>query len=202
MEKVGLPPPKKIIGGKTWAGPPTKEDESNGDNNVEDDNNDGDNVVLLEPNINPQFDSKDLYKVLGVPVNATERQIKSAYFNLAKKHHPDRQPIHLSKDDANKTFSFINNAYEILGDTEKRRVHDVSLPIGEVINVDGEGNDDEDIYDDSDDSDDDSDDDGKNVDEDRPPEKDRTLFLGAWEKSITFAILLGCNHSSAQLMVG
>jgi DnaJ-domain-containing protein 1 len=67
------------------------------DNNVEDDNNDGDDAI---PIITPQFDSKDLYKVLGVPMNATERQIKSAYFNLAKKHHPDCQPIHLSKDDA------------------------------------------------------------------------------------------------------
>jgi hypothetical protein len=41
------------------------------DNNVEDDNNDGDNAVPLEPNITPQFYSKDLYKVLGVPMNAT-----------------------------------------------------------------------------------------------------------------------------------
>jgi hypothetical protein len=55
-----------------------------GDNNVEDDNNDGDNAVPLAPNISPQFDSKDLYKVLGVPSNATEQQIKSAYLNLAK----------------------------------------------------------------------------------------------------------------------
>jgi hypothetical protein len=108
----------------------------------EDDNVD---AVPLEPNITPQFDSKDLYKVLGVPMNATERQIKSAYPNLAKKHHPDRQPNNLSKDDANRTIALINNAYEILWDTEKRRLHDASLPIGEVTNVDGEGNDDEDI---------------------------------------------------------
>ncbi len=153
------------------------EDENNGDNNVKDDYNDGDNAVLPDSKITPQSDSKDLYKVLGVPMNATERQIKSAYFNLAKKHHPDRQPIHLSKDDVNTTFSFISNAYEILGDTEKRRVYDASLPIGEVINVDGEGNEDEDIDDDND-----SDDDGINVDEDRPPEKDRTLFPCNWEK--------------------
>jgi hypothetical protein len=145
--------------------------ENNGDNNVEDDINDGDDAVPLEPNISPQFNSKDLYKVLGVSMNTTERQIKSAYFNLAKKHHPDRQPVHLSKDDANITFSCISNAYEILGDTEKRREHDASLLIGKVIYVDGEGNDDEDIDDDND-----SDDDGINFDEDRPPEKDRTLF--------------------------
>jgi hypothetical protein len=38
----------------------------------ENDNNDGDRAVLLAPNISPQFNSKDLYKVLGVPMNATE----------------------------------------------------------------------------------------------------------------------------------
>jgi hypothetical protein len=75
-----------------------------GNNNVEVDNNDGDNAVPLAPNISPQFNSSDLYKVLGVLLNATERQIKSAYFNLAKKHHPDCRPIHLSKDDANRIF--------------------------------------------------------------------------------------------------
>jgi hypothetical protein len=80
------------------------EDENNGDNNAEDNNNDGDGAVPLAPKITPQFDSKDLYKVLGAPMNATERQIKSAYFNLAKKHHPECQPIHLSKDDANLIF--------------------------------------------------------------------------------------------------
>jgi hypothetical protein len=78
-----------------------------GNNNVEDDNNDGDDAVPLATNISPQFDSSDIYKVLGVPLNATERQIKSAYFNLAKKHHPDRQPIHLSKDDANRSFLLL-----------------------------------------------------------------------------------------------
>ncbi len=87
-------------------------------------------------------------------------------------------------------FSFINNAYEILGDMEKRRLHDASLPIGEVINVDGEGNYDEDIDDDND-SDDHSDNDGINVDEDRPPEKDRILFPCDWEKVFNFCYTPG-----------
>ncbi len=98
-----------------------------GDNNVEDDNNDGDGAVLLAPNISPQFDSKDLYKVLGVSMNATEQQIKRVYRNLARRHHPDCISIHLSKDDSNRNFTFIYNAYEILGDAKKRRVHDTSL---------------------------------------------------------------------------
>ena len=77
------------------------EDENNGDNN------DGDRASPLAPNITPQFDSKDLYKVLGVPTNATVAQIKRAYRNLAKTHHPDRQPNHLSKDDSNIIFLLL-----------------------------------------------------------------------------------------------
>jgi hypothetical protein len=40
-------------------------------------------------------------------MNATEQQIKIAYRNLAKKHHPDCIPVHLSKDDANRIFSLF-----------------------------------------------------------------------------------------------
>ncbi len=40
---------------------------------VEEDNNDVERAVLLAPIIPPQFESKDLYKVLGDPMNATER---------------------------------------------------------------------------------------------------------------------------------
>ncbi len=60
------------------------EDENNGNNNAEGNNNDGDRAVPLAPNISPQFNSKDLYKVLGVPMNATDQQIKIVYRNLAK----------------------------------------------------------------------------------------------------------------------
>ena len=60
---------------------------------VEDDNNDDVRAVPLAPMITPQFDSKDLYKVLGVLMNATDQQIKSWYRILARLHHPDCQPI-------------------------------------------------------------------------------------------------------------
>jgi DnaJ-class molecular chaperone len=103
-------------------------------------------------------------------MNATDWQIKSLYCILARLYHPDRQPINLSKDDSNRTFAFINNAYEILGNTEKRRVHDVSLRIGEADNGDAEGYDDEDKENDKDnDNDDDSNGDGV-----RPPEEAST----------------------------
>lgn len=63
----------------------------------------------------------DPYKVLGVTKGASAADIKSAFRNLAKKNHPDQNP-----DDpkAKERFSKINNAYDILSDTEKRAQFD------------------------------------------------------------------------------
>ncbi len=60
---------------------------------------------------------KDPYVVLGVGKGASEAEIKKAYRGLAKKYHPDQ-----NKDDpkAKEKFSEASQAYEILGDKEKR----------------------------------------------------------------------------------
>ena len=60
---------------------------------------------------------RDPYNVLGVPRSATEAEVKSAFRKLAKRYHPDR-----NKDDpkAKEMFAEINNAYEIVGDKDKR----------------------------------------------------------------------------------
>ncbi len=65
--------------------------------------------------------SKDLYQVLGVSKTATAAEIKSAYRKLARKYHPD-----LNKDDKNaaEKFKEISNAYDIIGDAEKRKKYD------------------------------------------------------------------------------
>lgn len=65
--------------------------------------------------------NKDLYQILGVSKTATEAEIKSAYRKLARKYHPD-----LNKDDANaaEKFKEISNAYDIIGNTEKRKKYD------------------------------------------------------------------------------
>lgn len=64
---------------------------------------------------------RDPYDVLGVPRTAAHKDIKSAFRKLAKKYHPDQNP-----DDpkAKERFSEANQAYEILGDEDKRKAFD------------------------------------------------------------------------------
>lgn len=66
---------------------------------------------------------KDYYEVLGVPKKAAEKDIKSAYRKLARKWHPDAN----LKDTkaAEEKFKEIQEAYEVLGDPEKRKKYDV-----------------------------------------------------------------------------
>lgn len=62
----------------------------------------------------------DFYEVLGVSRDATESQIKKAYRKLSLKYHPDKDP----SEEAKKKFVELANAYEVLGDEEKRRIYD------------------------------------------------------------------------------
>ncbi|MDQ2087815.1 DnaJ C-terminal domain-containing protein [Herbivorax sp. ANBcel31] len=64
---------------------------------------------------------KDYYNVLGVDKNATQDEIKKAYRKLAKKYHPD---INKDNKEAEKKFKEANEAYEVLGDEEKRKKYD------------------------------------------------------------------------------
>ena len=65
--------------------------------------------------------TKDYYKVIGVPHDADERQIKAAYRKLSKQHHPDKAAKQgLTKEDAEKKMASINEAYEVLSDPELR----------------------------------------------------------------------------------
>ncbi len=64
---------------------------------------------------------KDFYKTLGVDKNASADEIKSAYRKLAKKYHPDLNP---NDETAAAKFKEINEAYEVLGDEQKRKNYD------------------------------------------------------------------------------
>ncbi len=64
---------------------------------------------------------KDYYKVLGVARGATDQEIKKAYRKLAMKYHPDRNQGDKAAED---TFKDINEAYEVLGDKDKRARYD------------------------------------------------------------------------------
>ena len=66
---------------------------------------------------------KDYYAILGVPKGAAEKDIKSAYRKLARKWHPDQNPE--NQKEAEEKFKEISEAYEVLGDPEKRRKYDV-----------------------------------------------------------------------------
>jgi DnaJ homolog subfamily C member 3 len=64
---------------------------------------------------------KDYYKILGVPRDADERDIKRTYRKLTKEHHPDKaQARGVPKEEAEKKMAAINEAYETLSDPELR----------------------------------------------------------------------------------
>jgi molecular chaperone DnaJ len=64
---------------------------------------------------------QDYYKVLDLPRNAGEADIRKSYRRLAMRHHPDRNP---GDKDAEDKFKEAKEAYEILSDAQKRAVYD------------------------------------------------------------------------------
>ncbi|VDM66961.1 unnamed protein product, partial [Strongylus vulgaris] len=63
---------------------------------------------------------EDYYKTLGIKKDASAKEIKKAYFQLAKKYHPD---VNKSKE-AQEKFQEISEAYEVLSDDNKRQEYD------------------------------------------------------------------------------
>jgi DnaJ-class molecular chaperone len=73
--------------------------------------------------------SDDYYDMLGVSRDATQAQIKRAYRRRALELHPDRQG---GRGDEGEAFQRLTQAYEVLGDPEKRRRYDRATSLGTV----------------------------------------------------------------------
>ena len=65
--------------------------------------------------------AKDFYEILGVKRSASDDDIKRAYRKLARKYHPD---VNAGDKAAETKFKEISEAYNILGDSEKRKKYD------------------------------------------------------------------------------
>lgn len=79
---------------------------------------------------------KDLYALLGVTPSATEDEIKKAYRKCALRLHPDKQASKSEpeKAEAESKFKAVNEAYEILGDPEKKQRYDSGVDVEDMDN--------------------------------------------------------------------
>jgi len=69
-----------------------------------------------------QSKEKNYYKILGLARSATEKEIKKAYRDLARKWHPDKNPDNI--EEAEKMFTDIGEAYEVLSDDDLKARYD------------------------------------------------------------------------------
>ncbi|QID87352.1 DnaJ- protein scj1 [Saccharomyces pastorianus] len=77
--------------------------------------------VILSLLLLPLILAQDYYAILDIGKDASEKEIKSAYRQLSKKYHPDKNA---GSDEAHHKFIEIGEAYEVLSDPEKKKVYD------------------------------------------------------------------------------
>uniref|UniRef100_M4BD87 DnaJ homolog subfamily C member 16 n=1 Tax=Hyaloperonospora arabidopsidis (strain Emoy2) TaxID=559515 RepID=M4BD87_HYAAE len=68
--------------------------------------------------------SKDYYKLLEVPEDVSDRELKKSYRQLALKYHPDKAEDAADVETAKEKFVQVSEAYEVLSDPEKRKEYD------------------------------------------------------------------------------
>ncbi|XP_055378002.1 dnaJ homolog subfamily C member 30, mitochondrial-like isoform X2 [Condylostylus longicornis] len=81
-------------------------------------------LALLQRGIRISVFNMNHYKALGLPPNATQNDIKAAYYKLSMLYHPDKNK---GSDDAAKKFREITAAYEVLGNLRLRRLYDKGI---------------------------------------------------------------------------
>lgn len=86
----------------------------------------------------PQHDwlEKDFYKTLGVSDDVSEKDLTKAYRKLARKYHPDANPDNAK---AEERFKEISEAYDVLGDAERRKEYDEIRRLGSTRGFGGFG---------------------------------------------------------------
>ncbi|POR31806.1 DnaJ-like protein SCJ1 [Tolypocladium paradoxum] len=77
--------------------------------------------LLLVALVHLALCAEDYYKVLGVDKQASEKQLKSAYRQLSKKFHPDKNP---GDETAHEKFVQVSEAYDVLSNSETRQIYD------------------------------------------------------------------------------
>ncbi|KJP87506.1 hypothetical protein AK88_02810 [Plasmodium fragile] len=82
--------------------------------------NDVNDDEYYNKNGNIKVKNDEFYKILQVPTNASQNEIKRQYYKLAKEYHPDK----CSDSKAKEQFQKIGEAYQVLGDIERRRRYD------------------------------------------------------------------------------
>lgn len=80
--------------------------------------------------------AKDYYRILGIPENASQDEVKRAYRRLAKRYHPDANPNDAA---AAERFKEISEAHSVLGDAEKRKKYDAMRRFGAFGRATGGG---------------------------------------------------------------
>ncbi|CAK9824129.1 DnaJ homolog subfamily B member 14 [Anthophora retusa] len=81
--------------------------------------------ILLNLKVNLTTKAKTHYETLGISPNATYNEIKTAYYELTLKYHPDRN----KSESAKHIFHEISNAYDVLSKYETRKHYDRTIVV-------------------------------------------------------------------------
>jgi molecular chaperone DnaJ len=86
--------------------------------------------------VRPEWLETDYYAVLGVPKDASDKDIKKAYRKLAQQYHPDKNPGDAAAEDR---FKAASEAYAVVGDAEQRKEYDHARQMGQFVGTPGGG---------------------------------------------------------------